>query len=50
MQDHLLVSASYNQGLHENKQLTINIDEANQWCIIAMITIYHFTINDKETS
>ena len=50
VQDHLLVSTSYNQGLSDIKQLTNNIDEANQWCTIAMITIYHFTINAKEAS
>ena len=45
-----LVSTSCNQGLSDVKQLTNNSDEANQWCIIAMITIYHFTINAKEAS
>jgi hypothetical protein len=30
VQDHLLVSTSYNQGLSDIKQLTDNIDEANQ--------------------
>jgi hypothetical protein len=30
MQDHLLVSTSYNQGLSDIKKLTDNIDEAKQ--------------------
>ena len=50
MQDHLLVSTSYNQELSDIKQLIDNIDEASQWCTIAMITIYHFIINAKEAS
>ena len=50
MQDHLLVSASFNQGLSDIKQLIDNINEANQWCVIAIVTICHFTINAKETS
>ena len=50
MQDHLLVSTSYNQGISDIRQLIDNIDEANQWCTIAMITIHHFTINAKEAS
>ena len=45
-----LVSTSDNQGLSNIKQLTNNSNEANQWCTIAMITIYHFTINAKEAS
>jgi hypothetical protein len=48
MQDHLLVS-TYNQGLSDKKQLTDNIDEANQWCTIAIVTMRHFTINVKES-
>ena len=50
MQYHLLVSTSYNQGLYDIKQLTNDSNEANQWCTIAMITIYYFTINAKEAS
>ena len=49
MQDHLLVSTSYNQGLSDIKQLTDNIDEANQWCKIEIVTMRHFTINAKES-
>jgi hypothetical protein len=30
LQDHLVVSNSYNQGLSDIKKLTDNIDEANQ--------------------
>jgi hypothetical protein len=30
MQDHLLVSTSYSEGLFDIKQLTGNIDEADQ--------------------
>ena len=45
MQDHLLLSTSYNQGLYDIKQLTNDSNEANQWCIAAMITICYFTIN-----
>jgi hypothetical protein len=48
MQDHLLVSTSYNQGISYIKQLTDNIDEANQWCKIAIVTMCHFTTNAKE--
>jgi len=44
-QDHLLVSTSYNWRLSQIKQLTDNIDEENQSCIVAIITIRYFTIN-----
>ena len=39
LQDYSLVRTSYNQGLSDIKQLTDNIDEANQWCTITIITM-----------
>ena len=49
MQDHLLGSTSYDQGLFDIKQLIDNIDEVNQWCTMAIVTMRHFTINAKES-
>jgi hypothetical protein len=45
----LLGSTSYNEGLLDIEQLNDNIDESNQWCKIAIVTMCHFTINSRES-